>query len=59
MGASGAAGGELAALVTLKKEPDMRILYESAYGQMGDHREENLEGGTSYCSQTKISLQLN
>lgn len=24
----------------------MRMLYESAYGQMGDHREENLEEGT-------------
>ena len=42
---SASGSGELAVTVTLKKEPDMRILYESAYGQMGDHREENLDRG--------------
>jgi len=42
---SASSTGELAAIVTLKKEPDMRILYESAYGQMGDHKAEGLEKG--------------
>lgn len=38
--------GELAVTVSFKRvEPNQIVLYESAYGQMGDHREESLDEG--------------
>ena len=39
------AAGDMAAAVTLKALPDMRVLYSSAWGQMGQHHEERLARG--------------
>ncbi|XP_067946953.1 transmembrane emp24 domain-containing protein 1-like isoform X2 [Watersipora subatra] len=52
VGSSG--GGQLAASVTLTKEPDMTVLYESPYGQMGDHKENNVESTYEICISNEL-----